>query len=461
MFQPDIYRQRRDVLCRAMGSGILLFVGHENVAINSPDHVVPFRQDSSFLYYFGHNVPGLVGLMDVPSGMHLLFGPSPDPEAFIWTGPQPDIDQLAREVGADKGLDMAQLPEHVAALIRKHARIHFLPPYRPDTRIVLSQLLNLPLASLDNQASMDLTRAVIAQRSVKSPLEIAEIEAALDISRAMYARAFAHACPGRTEQEVKAVLEKEVHARGSRTSFASIVTTRGNVLHNQQANRTLASGDLLLIDSGAESSNGYASDITRTFPVGGKFSSLQKDLYTVVLKAQKRAIDALAPGVMYVHAHMEAARAIVQGLKDLGVMQGNTEDAVHQGAYALFFVHGIGHMLGLDCHDMESLGEDLVGYDATISRSPQLGLRSLRLARKVQPGFVVTVEPGIYVIPELIARWSSEKRHASFIRYDRIQRLHQFTGIRIEDDVVVEQGGARILGPPIPKEVDHMEQIGG
>jgi Xaa-Pro aminopeptidase len=277
----------------------------------------------------------------------------------------------------------------------------------------------------------------------------------------MYARAFAHACPGRTEQEVKAVLEKEVHARGSRTSFASIVTTRGNVLHNQQANRTLASGDLLLIDSGAESSNGYASDITRTFPVGKKFSSLQKDLYTVVLKAQKRAIDALAPGVMYVHAHMEAARAIVQGLKDLGVMQGNTEDAVHQGAYALFFVHGIGHMLGLDCHDMESLGEDLVGYDATISRSPQLGLRSLRLARKVQPGFVVTVEPGIYVIPELIARWSSEKRHASFIRYDRIQRLHQFTGIRIEDDVVVEQGGARILGPPIPKEVDHMEQIGG
>ncbi|GAU09337.1 aminopeptidase P family protein [Desulfoplanes formicivorans] len=461
MFEPHIYRQRRDTLCRAMGSGILLFVGHEAVAVNAPDHVVPFRQDSSFLYYFGHNVPGLVGIMDAGSGKHLLFGPNPDPEAFIWTGPQPSIQDLALAAGADEGLDIAVLPGHLNALMQHHAVVHFLPPYRPDTRIVLGHLLDLPLESLDERASCDLTRAVIAQRSVKSDLEIAEIEAALDISSAMYARVFAYACPGRTEQEVKAALEGEVLARGSRTSFASIVTTRGNVLHNHNANRTLAAGDLLLIDSGAESPNGYASDITRTFPVGGEFSPLQKDLYAIVLEAQKRAIDALGPGGMFVHAHMEAARAIVQGLKDMGVMQGNTDDAVREGAHALFFVHGIGHMLGLDCHDMESLGEDLVGYDATIARSTQFGLRSLRLARKVQPGFVATVEPGIYVIPELIASWRSQNRCASFIRYDAIERLNGFTGIRIEDDVVVEQGGARVLGTPIPKELWQMEQIGG
>jgi Xaa-Pro aminopeptidase len=311
------------------------------------------------------------------------------------------------------------------------------------------------------KSSEELTRAVIAQRSIKTSREIDEISAALDISSAMYAKVFEHACPGRTEQEIKGLLEGEVLVRGSRTSFASIVTTRGNILHNQDANHRLESGDLLLIDSGAESPLGYASDITRTFPVSGRFSSLQKEIYTIVFEAQKRAVEILAPGVLFRHAHDVAARAIVEGFKQMGLMQGDVDDAVRAGAHALFFVHGLGHMLGLDVHDMESLGEDLVGYDDTIMRSSMFGLRSLRLARRVEPGFVVTVEPGVYVIPDLIERWKNEKRCADFIRYDKLESLQGFTGIRIEDDVLVEQTGARILSKSIPKGIGELEQILG
>lgn len=461
MFQPDIYRLRRERLSKTMGSGILLFVGHSSMPVNAPDNVFPFRQDSSFLYYFGHNVPGLVGMVDTETGEHVLFAPVPDPEAFIWSGPQPGPDKLAQEVGADRGMNITALQGYLDARVHRGAPIHFLPPYRPDTRMELANLLGLPVSRVHEQASGDLVRAVIAQRSIKTSEEIAEIAAAVDISSAMYARAFECARPGRTEQEIKGILEGEVLIRGSRTSFASIVTTRGNILHNIDANHRLEQGDLLLIDSGAESSGGYASDITRTFPVSGRFSPLQREMYAIVLEAQKQALEALAPGVFFRHVHEVAARAIVEGFKGMGVMQGDTDDAVQAGAHALFFVHGLGHMLGLDVHDMESLGEDLVGYDATISRSSQFGLRSLRLARSVEPGFVVTVEPGVYVIPALIEQWRNENRCADFIRYDKLESLHGFTGIRIEDDVLIEETGSRVLSASIPKEIKELEQVLG
>lgn len=461
MFEAALYRQRREQLCTTMESGILLFIGHESMPVNAPDNVFPFRQDSSFLYYFGHNIPGLVGMVDVGSGEHLLFGPQPDSETFIWSGPQPSLEQLAHEVGADKGLDIISLVDHINELIHKGIHIHFLPPYRPDTRMVLAKLSGFSVQNVYKKSSEELTRAVIAQRSIKTSREIDEIGAALDISSAMYAKVFEHVCSGRTEQEIKGLLEGEVLVRGSRTSFASIVTTRGNILHNQDANHRLENGDLLLIDSGAESPMGYASDITRTFPVSGRFSSLQKEIYAIVLEAQKQAVAILAPGVLFRHAHDAAARAIVEGFKQMGLMQGDVDDAVRAGAHALFFVHGLGHMLGLDVHDMESLGEDLVGYDDTIMRSSMFGLRSLRLARRVEPGFVVTVEPGVYVIPDLIERWRNEKRCADFIRYDKIESLQGFTGIRIEDDVLVEQTGARILSESIPKGIGELEQILG
>jgi Xaa-Pro aminopeptidase len=444
-----------------MESGILLFIGHESMPVNSPDNVFPFRQDSSFLYYFGHSIPGLVGIMDVESGEDILFGPLPDPEEFIWSGPQPSLEQLAHEVGAGKGLDISSLRDYVNGCIHRGAHIHFLPPYRPDTRILLAKLLGFRVQSVHGNSSENLTRAVIAQRSIKTSQEIDEIIAALDISSAMYAKVFEHVCPGRSEQEIKGLLEGEVLVRGSRTSFASIVTTRGNILHNQDANHRLEKGDLLLIDSGAESPMGYASDITRTFPVSGRFSPLQREIYAIVLESQKRAIEALAPGITFRHAHEVAARTIVEGFKEMGLMQGDTDDAVQAGAHALFFVHGLGHMLGLDVHDMESLGEDLVGYDETMTRSSMFGLRSLRLARKVEPGFVITVEPGVYVIPGLIEKWKSEKRCAAFIRYDKLESLQGFTGIRIEDDVLIEETGARVLSKSIPKEVTELEQILG
>ncbi len=461
MFQADVYRQRREQLCTIMESGILLFIGHDSMPVNAPGNMFPFRQDSSFLYYFGQAIPGLVGIVDIESGAHLLFGQLPDPEEFIWSGSQPSLERLAHEVGADKGLDVTSLKGYLDDLRHKGVPIHFLPPYRPDTRILLAQLIDSPVQSVDGKFSDELTRAVIAQRSIKTSQEIAEIIAALDISSAMYAKVFEHACSGRTEQEIKGLLEGEVLVRGSKTSFASIVTTHGNILHNQDANHRLEKGDLLLIDSGAESPMGYASDITRTFPVSGRFSSLQQEIYAIVLEAQKRAVETLAPGVLFRHAHDVAARAIVEGFKDMGVMQGDTDEAVQAGAYALFFVHGLGHMLGLDVHDMESLGEDLVGYGDTITRSSMFGLRSLRLARKVESGFVVTVEPGVYVIPDLIEKWRNENRCADFIRYDKLDSLRGFTGIRIEDDVLVGETGARILSKSIPKEIGELEQLLG
>ncbi len=461
MFPPHLYKQRRDALCKAVGSGLLLIMGHEAVPVTSPDNVYPFRQDSSFLYYFGHNLPGFAGVIDASSGKHLLFGPLPHPEEFIWSGPQPSLRELAHEVGADEGRNITTLAEYLKDFGKQGGYIHYLPPYRADTQIALANLLDCHVPAVGMGASEVLIQAVIAQRSIKSAEEIAEVEAALEVSSAMYAHAFEHARPGRTEQDIKAGVEAQILARGSRRSFATIVTTQGHILHNRRANRVLENGDLLLLDSGAESPNGYASDITRTFPVSGHFSSLQRDMYALVLAAQQNALRLLAPGVLYRDAHLEAARTIVAGLKDMGIMQGDVEDAVHQGAHALLFMHGLGHMLGLDVHDMECLGEDRVGYDATITRSSRFGLRSLRLARKVQAGFVLTVEPGLYLVPALVEKWRSEGRCADFIRYDKLDKLKGFTGIRIEDDVLVEEKGARVLGTPIPREIREIEQVLG
>ncbi|WP_462323535.1 aminopeptidase P family protein [Desulfoplanes sp.] len=458
MFESGVYIRRRAVLCGGMGEGILLFPGHGQVAINSPDNLYPFRQDSSFLYYFGLSVPGLVGVIDAGTGTSWLFGPPTRLEDAIWTGPVPSIGELAEQSGVDHGCGLGDLDGFLAKVCTQKATVHFLPPYRSTTRLDLERLLGLPHKTSVNGGSQPLARAVIAQRSVKSPREIEQIEAALNISSAMYSKAFGLAVPGTTEQQIKGAIEAEVVMRGARRSFAPIVTTHGHILHNPDSNNTLARGDLLLIDSGAETAMGYASDITRTLPVGGCFSSMQRDIYAVVLAAQEAAIAALAPGVPFKAAHMTAARTVVQGLKDIGLMEGDVDGAVEAGAHALFFVHGLGHMLGLDVHDMESLGEDLVGYDDQVSRSPQFGLHALRLARRVEEGFVLTVEPGIYFIPGLIGTWERKGWCSSFIRYEKLAAYHTFGGIRIEDDVLVMRDRARVLGPSIPKQIKEIER---
>ena len=457
MFESEVYTIRRTLLREAVGSGLLLFMGHTGAPRNYCDNTYPFRQDSSFLYYFGHSMPGLAGVIDAWSGREWLFGHTFSMDEMIWTGPRPDVQALGEDVGVENGRDIHGLFAFLEQARRKGRQIHFLPPYRGDTRIALHELLDMDLSAVDSGASPSLMDAVIAQRSVKSEDEVAEIESALDISGAMYSKAFDLAMPGRTEQEVAGRIEGEVLARGSRLSFASIVTVHGEVLHNHRAHETLKQGDLLLIDSGAESANGYASDITRTIPVGGRFSSLQRDIYDIVLKAQERAIQSIAPGVFFKDVHRTAARIMVEGLCDLGIMRGDVDEAVAAGAHALFFVHGLGHMLGLDVHDMECLGEDRVGYNAEVSRSTQFGLSALRMARRVFPGHVLTVEPGLYFIPGLMNVWQKEGRCAQFIRYDKLEPFRTVGGIRIEDDILVTQTGARVLGAPILKKIKELE----
>ncbi len=457
MFESEVYATRRQLLRDTMGSGLLLFLGHVDAPRNYGDNVYPFRQDSSFLYYFGHARPALAGVIDVESGEEWLFGHNPTMDEMIWSGPRPDVQALAERVGIAKGRDMHELAPFLEDARRKRRRVHFLPPYRADRQNMLHTLLGTDFHAPDGGASLSLIDAVIAQRSVKSEEEIAEIESALTLSHHMYSTAFDLAVPGRTEEEIAGRIEAEVLARGSRLSFQSIVTVHGEVLHNHQAREILQQGDLLLIDSGAESAKGYASDITRTLPVGGRFSGRQRDLYDIVLRAQEGAFQCLAPGVLFKDVHLAAARIMVEGLCDLGIMQGNVDEAVAAGAHALFFVHGLGHMLGLDVHDMECLGEDRVGYDASVVRSTQFGLSALRMGRRVFPGCVLTVEPGLYFIPGLIHAWQEAGRCAPFIRYDALESFLGLGGIRIEDDILVTPTGSRVLGVPIPKKIKEIE----
>ena len=363
---------------------------------------------------------------------------------------------MPARLGSPQTADIAALADVLADLVRRGVQIHYLPPYREDRTLQLARLLDAaPDAALAG-ASKELVRAVAAQRSVKTAAEIAEIEEAIGISREMYAAAMAAIAPGRTEAEIAGALMSPALQRDRQPSFNPIVSVHGEVLHNTSYANTLRDGELLLIDSGTESPYFYASDITRTFPVSGRFETRQREVYEVVLGAQMATIAAASPSRTNRDLHMVAARTIAGGLKDLGLMQGDVDEAVAAGAHALFFPHGIGHMMGLDVHDLEDLG-DVVGYSEGEVRSTQFGLNFLRLARRLEPGFVITVEPGVYFVPALIERWRGEGRHRDFIRYDRVAELIGFGGIRIEDDVLITDSGHRVLGPSIPKSIDEVE----
>lgn len=452
------YRERRQRLREAVTSGEILIVGNLPIARNYADSHLTFRQDSSFLYYAGVSSPGLALVIE-DDGDSTLYGPTPHPDDVVWFGPHPGIGDMAAAAGAEAHGTTEQLAARLRAARDRGQRIHFLPPYRADRRIQLVGLLGEDLASVDRKASQELVRAVIAQRSVKSDDEVAEIEDALAVTAQMYRAAMESARPGVGEAEVAAALQAQATARQLQLAFPPIVTVRGEVLHNESYTNTLAAGDLLLIDAGVESAAGYASDITRTYPVTGRLQPEQRDIYEVVLAAQLAAIAAASPEATNKDVHLVAARTIASGLKEIGLMRGDVDAAVEAGAHALFFPHGIGHMLGLDGHDMEDLG-DLVGYPDGEARSTQFGLNALRLARRLEPGFVITVEPGVYFIPALIDRWRRDGRHADFIRYDRVQAFRSFGGVRIEDDLLITEGGCRVLGPGIPKSVEELEQLG-
>ena len=459
MFKAATYIKRRKRLKKDLQSGILLFLGNELSPINYPENTYPFRQDSSFLYYWGLDFPGLAAIIDIDENREILFGRDPTLHDMVWTGPQPSLNHFCLKTGLKDSAAPEQLASVLKSALEKNRSIHFLPQYRPENLIKIQALLGIAPAFVNKFVSKAFIKAVVDQRSIKSGQEVEQIEAALDIMYDMHLLAMKMSQPGISEREVVGAMMGLVEARGGSPAFPSIFSVDGQILHNPHHQNVMQDGDIIINDSGVESSMHYASDITRTFPVGGKFTQKQMEIYTVVLDTQVKAIEAMTPGVEYRKVHDLACCHIAAGLKALGLMRGDVDEAVAAGAHALFMPAGLGHMVGLDVHDMEDLGEDYVGYTDAIRRSKQFGASHLRLARALEPGFVVTVEPGIYFIPGLIDQWKAQGKFANFIDYEALESYRDFGGIRIEDNVFVDEGGRRVLGKPIAKTVEAVEAL--
>lgn len=459
MFESKVYQQRRDELIRAMQSGVLLFLGNEESPMNYKDNAYPFRQDSSFLYYFGLDIPNLAAIIDAEEGSVILFGDDFTLDHIIWMGPQPGIADLGARCGIDHTKQLGELVGHLEKVRAQDRDIHYLPAYRAENSIKLSRLLHVSLEEIQENPSVPLIKAVVKQRSIKSTQELAEMEEAVNISGAMHIAAMKTAKAGMKEAQIAGLIGGIAQACGGQNAYHPIITINGQTLHNHFHGNTLQPGQLLLGDFGAENHMRYAGDITRTIPVDKTFSTQQKEIYQIVLNAEINAINAIRPGVPYREIHLKAAEQMAEGLKSLGFMQGDMAEAVAVGAHALFYPHGLGHMIGLDVHDMEDLGEEFVGYGNHHQRSTQFGLKSLRLARELEPGFALTIEPGLYFIPELIQKWEAEKRYPEFINYEKAKQYLGFSGVRIEDNVVVTEAGHRVLGKPIPKTVEEVEGL--
>jgi Xaa-Pro aminopeptidase len=458
MFKPETYIQRRKLLKKEVGSGLLLFPGNEESPMNYPANTYHFRQDSSFLYFFGLDSPGLAAVVDIDENKDVLFGDDIGIEDIIWMGYLPKMKDRALEAGVRHTAPRAAFGEAVRKALAAGRPVHYLPPYRADSAQALSDLLGVPVKDLKAKASPAFVKAVVDQRLFKSREEVREMEAALAVTREMYLAAMKLAKPGRYEREISGAMEGIALSRGMRLAFPPIVTINGQTLHNHYHGNMLVKGRLLVVDTGAESALSYACDITRTVPVGGRFNRRQKDVYEIVLAGQETAIRAMKPGVMFKDIHLGTARVMASGLKDLGLMKGDADAAVAAGAHALFFPHGLGHNMGLDVHDMEDLGENNVGYDKTVERSGQFGLAYLRMAKELRPGHVMTVEPGLYFIPALVEKWRKEKKFREFIVYAEVEKFLDFGGARIEDNVLITEKGHKVLGPPIPKTVAEIEK---
>jgi Xaa-Pro aminopeptidase len=457
MLTPATYRDRRSRLSKAIGSGIVLFLGNDEVGMNYAANVYPFRQDSSFLYFWALDQPGLAAVIDIDARTDTVFGDDFTIADVVWSGPQPTIASRAAAAGVRKTAASGKLADVVQTAVKKKRPVHFLAPYRAEHVVKLAALTGITPAKVAGKRSLPFHQAVAAQRLYKTPEEIADIELAVDVSREMYAAAMRAAKPGLEEHQVVAEIAKVVMGRGCSYAFPPICSVHGETLHNPFYRNTLSAGDVLVLDSGVETPSKNASDITRTIPVNGTFSSRQRAIYEAVLRAQTGAIAAAKPGVPYRDVHLGAAKSFVKDLTSMGLMKGDADEAVAAGAHALFFPHGLGHMMGMDVHDMENLGEDIVGYGPGFERSKQFGLNYLRLARKLEPGFVLTVEPGLYFIPALIDQWKAKKTNAAFLNFKEIDKFRDARGYRIEDDVLVTATGCRVLGPAIPKTVADVE----
>lgn len=443
----DTYVQRRARLKKDVGSGLLLFLGNAEVGMNYADNTYKFRQDSTFLYFFGMDDPDLATVIDIDEDRVIVFGNELTIDDIVWTGTMPTLQERATAFGISDTRPMSELKAYIDKVRKKGQPVHFLPPYRGDHRVWLWELLGVEPAAQPSGASVAFIKAIVAQRNHKDLEEIRLIEESVDLSTEMHLAAYRTVRPGVHESEVAAAVEEVACRHGNALAFPTIATVQGQVLHNHGFIHECREGDIFLLDAGAETKSHYAGDLSSSMPVGARFTERQKAIYEIHLKSFYAAVDTLAVGVPFREAHIAAATKICEGMQSLGLMKGDPAEAARIGAYALFFPCGLGHMVGLDVHNMENLGEQYVGYLDGEEKSKQFGFKSLRLARPLEPGFVFTVEPGIYFIPELMDKWEAEKQFTDFICYDKLRPWRDFTGLRNElNYAVLPDGTVKQLG---------------
>lgn len=456
IFGKEVYTARRKQLSANMQKGLLLFMGNEESSMNYKDNTYPFRQDSNFLYYFGLDVAGLAAVIDLDNGTETIFGNELSIDDIIWTGPQPSLRELAGAVGVQNSASIAQLQRLLKQALDKGQQIHILPPYRPENKIKLSAWLNTTLDGIAQFVSVPFIKAIVRQREIKEAIELEEMDRACDISGDMHMAVIKNAKAGMKEYELKGLLEAVTLSKWGRTSYNTILSVDGQVLHNHYYGNTIKEGQMILCDAGAETSHYYAGDLTRTVPVGKKFTSRQEALYQIVLNSLNHAISLLKPGIEFREVHRQASVELVKGLVGVGLMKGDPAEAVANDAHTMFFQCGLGHMIGIDVHDMEDLGEEYVGYTDDLKKNMVFGWKSLRLGKALRQGFTLTVEPGIYIIPELIDKWKATNKLDQFINYQVLEEYRHFGGIRIEDNFVITENGSRKLGKHLPKSLEEL-----
>lgn len=461
MFSKETYVRRRAELKELVGEGVIVLFGNNDSPANYPANgYAPFRQDSTFLYYFGQHRDGLVGVIDVDSNTEMLLGNDIDVEDIVWMGYTPSVADLAAEVGVTLTAPLSHLCKICGDCIASQRTIHFLPPYRHDTKIQLMDLLGIHPSQQKDAASLKLIKSVVKMRSTKTAEEIAYLEAACDVGYVMHTTAQLLIKPGVTERFVAGQVDGIARSLAQGVSFATIFSQHGEIMHGNPSDVQLEAGRLALCDAGCEL-NDYCSDNTRTMPVNGKFTQRQLEIYSIVEACHDYVLEVAKPGVKYQDVHMAVCRLMTERLKELGLMKGDTDEAVRAGAHAMFLPHGLGHMMGMDVHDMEGLGQIYVGFDdETRPNLEQFGTNCLRMGRKLEPGFVVTDEPGIYFIPHLIDLWRKEGHCKEFLNFDKLETYKDFGGIRIEDDLLITSDGCRFLGSKrIPYHPAELEEF--
>ena len=448
-FREETYIRRRAELKKRVGKGLLVFIGNEEVGMNYRDNGYAFRQDSTMLYYFGSDYAGMCALIDIDGDKEIIFADELTIDDIVWMGDMPTKKEMSALVGVSDVRARAEFEPYVTAALKKGQRVHTLPPYRAEHEKILSLWAQEP--------SEEFIVAVAEMRNHKTPEEVEQIEIGVDRSVDMHVAAMRACRPGRLECEVAAEIRKTAFLAGCEMSFPIICTVNGQTLHNHSQENRMREGQMLLVDAGGESPMHYAGDLSSTMPVGAHFTEQQRTVFDILYGAHQAAVSMLAPGVNFREVHLKAAETICEGLKGLGLVKGNARDAAESGAYAMFFPCGVGHMMGLDVHDMENLGEKYVGYGG-MEKSKQFGIKSLRLGRKLEPGFVLTIEPGIYFIPQLMDLWESQGLHKDFLCYDEMRKWRDFGGIRNEEDYLITPGGARRLGNKVkPMTADEVE----